>query len=80
MDFDRALHAPNRQGRTGGLDVWGNDLDAYVASWEDLVFGGRGIWYSHASPLDSVECTHEDETGIERDTVSECDLGGDGGD
>ena len=53
----------SRSQRTQGLDVWGNDLDAFLASYEDLIYGGRGVWYTRGSPLDDLECTHED--GIE---------------
>lgn len=46
---------------TQGLDVWENDLDAFIASFEDLIYGGRGAWYMRASPLDAFACTHEHE-------------------
>lgn len=38
------------------LDVWNNDDDAYLASWEDLVAGGHGTWYRG-----SVEEPYSDE-------------------
>jgi hypothetical protein len=38
------------------LDVWNNDNDAFLASWEDLNAGGHGTWYRG-----SVEEPYSDE-------------------
>lgn len=38
------------------LDVWNNDDDAFLASWEDLVAGGHGTWYRG-----SIEEPYSDE-------------------
>ncbi len=38
------------------LDLWHNDLDAFLVSCEDLNAGGHGIWYES-----SVEGSYSDE-------------------
>jgi len=53
LKLDRMDRRPGGEGATSRtphnlLDVWNDDIDAHLASWEDLAAGGHGVWYNQS--------------------------------